>query len=139
MVSKGFRPKFLLFWGHRVPADGSVTKSCFSQWYPAPFEIDGLRYPTAEHFMMAEKARLFHDSEMEEKILQAKNPYQVKKFGRMVKNYDDRAWREQCFASVVRGNVAKFSQNTELGEFLKNTNKRILVEASPVDRIWGIG
>ena len=33
----------------------------FSQWHPSPFEIDGVRYVTAEQYMMAEKARLFGD------------------------------------------------------------------------------
>lgn len=139
MISKGYRPRLLLFWGHRISPNNSVTKSCLSQWYPAPFEIDALYYPTAEHFMMAEKARLFEDSETLDKILLAKSPAQAKKFGRMVKNYDDRKWKEQCSTSVVKGNIEKFTQNPKLGEFLINTNKRILVEASPVDRIWGIG
>ena len=53
---------FVFFWGHQVPQDGTVTKSCLSQWYPAPFTVDGVRYPTAEHWMMAEKARLFRDA-----------------------------------------------------------------------------
>jgi len=139
MSVKGPKSKFLLFWGHRVPADGSITKSCFSQWYPASFEVDAIHYPTAEHFMMAEKARIFDDSETLEKILQAKSPAQAKKFGRMVKNYDEQTWRKNRFLAVVQGNVAKFSQNTELKEFLLNTKNRILVEASPRDLIWGIG
>ena len=40
---------------------------------------------------------------------------------------------------MKRGNLAKFSQNAELKEFLLNTDNRVLVEASPVDKIWGIG
>ena len=54
----GERFDFLFFWGHRVSKDGTITKSCLSQWYAAPFAVDGLVYPTAEHWMMAEKARL---------------------------------------------------------------------------------
>lgn len=139
MTNKGFRPKFSLFWGHKAPTDGSVTKSCFSQWYSAPFEVDGLHYPTAEHFMMAEKARVFSDSEILKKILHAENPAQAKKFGRMIKNYNEVTWRKVRLPAVIQGNIAKFNQHTELKEFLLNTKNRILVEASPVDPIWGIG
>ncbi|HLZ89792.1 MAG TPA: NADAR family protein, partial [Puia sp.] len=52
---------FLFFWGHQPSKDGSITKSCFSQWWVAPFEVEGVRYPTAEHWMMAGKAKLFGD------------------------------------------------------------------------------
>jgi predicted NAD-dependent protein-ADP-ribosyltransferase YbiA (DUF1768 family) len=36
---------YLHFWGHQVRTDGVLTSSCFSQWYPARFEIDGVVYP----------------------------------------------------------------------------------------------
>lgn len=68
---------FLLFWGHTVPKDGKVGKTCLSQWYPAPFTVDGVLYPTAEHYMMAEKARLFNDEEMLVNILNDEKPGQV--------------------------------------------------------------
>lgn len=55
------RPKFLFFWGHQPAADGRLSASCFSQWWPARFEAEGKVYPTAEHWMMAAKARLFGD------------------------------------------------------------------------------
>ena len=139
MMAKGFEPKFLPFWGHQVSPDGKITKSCFSQWYPAVFEINGVEYRTAEHYMMAEKARLFEDPERFEQILGAKSPYQAKKLGRMVKGYDDQLWKKHRFDIVVKGNIEKFNQNPELAQYLINTNQRILVEASPVDRIWGIG
>lgn len=79
---------YLLFYGHKPSADGSVTASCLSQWFPAEFEIDGVIYPTAEHFMMAEKARLFNDSEMLESILACKTSKEAKAFGRKVQNFD---------------------------------------------------
>lgn len=139
MMLSGFRPKFLFFWGHRIPANGNITKSCFSQWYPAAFEIGGIHYPTAEHFMMAEKARLFNDPVMEEKILTTKNPALAKKYGRLVEGYNDQTWKQHCFDTVARGNIAKFSQNNDLGNFLKKTGTRVIVEASPVDQVWGIG
>lgn len=139
LSSKGARPKFVFFWGHTPAADGSVTKSCFSQWWKAPFNVDGVSYPTAEHFMMAGKARLFGDHATEEKILAAKHPKQAKDLGRKVANFNEAAWNEARFDIVVAANYAKFSQNPPLQEFLLQTKARVLVEASPVDSIWGIG
>ena len=69
--------KFLLFWGHTVPTGGQVGKTCLSQWYPSPFTVDGVLYRTAEHFMMAEKARIFGDDEKLAEILAAAKAPQV--------------------------------------------------------------
>ena len=139
LVKKGSRLKYLYFWGHRKSPDNRITQSCFSQWYHSPFTIDNISYPTAEHYMMAEKARLFKDSDTEARILAAKSPAEAKKLGRLVQNYNDEQWSNQRFHSVVQGNIAKFGQNPELAAFLKGTNKRVLVEASPVDPVWGVG
>ncbi|MEL6544743.1 MAG: NADAR family protein [Myxococcota bacterium] len=138
-VKAGSRFKYLFFWGHRKRSDGALTSSCFSQWYTSSFEVEGHRYPTAEHFMMAEKARLFEDEESLESILAAPNPGAAKRFGRGVKRFDENTWREHRFGIVVRASVAKFDQNPELRAYLLGTGERVLVEASPVDRIWGIG
>jgi len=131
--------KFMFFWGHQPPKDGGVSASCLSQWWVAPFSVDGTHYPTAEHFMMAEKARVFGDDEALARVLQAGHPREAKKVGRTVRGFDDATWTEHRFDIVVRANVAKFSQHPELRDFLLNTGGRILVEASPVDRVWGIG
>ncbi len=137
--NKGERLKYLLFWGHKPSKDGSINKSCFSQWWPSSFEVDGLHYPTAEHWMMAKKASLFEDEIALEKILKAKSPAQAKKIGREVLKFDAKHWDNNKFEFVVEGNSYKFSQNTDLKQFLLNTKNRILVEASPVDKIWGVG
>lgn len=129
--------KFLLFWGHTK--SDLITKSCFSQWYESNFEVNGIEYQTAEHFMMAEKALLFNDKNIYEQIIKSSKAGKVKELGRQVKNFNQRIWEENRFEIVVRGNFHKFSQNPKLSEFLRNTNDRILVEASPVDNIWGIG
>ncbi len=138
-ISEGFRPTFLFFWGHQVREDGQIGKECLSQWYPAAFEIDGITYRTAEHYMMAEKARLFGDLESLEEILRAPDPQTAKHLGRGVRNFDKEIWERNCVGIVVRGNIAKFGQNTALRAFLLQTGERILVEASPRDTIWGIG
>ncbi|KAF2512028.1 NADAR family protein [Flavobacterium zhairuonense] len=131
--------KFLFFWGHQPSKDGTITKTCFSQWWLSSFKVENVIYKTAEHWMMAKKAELFNDQEILEKILLAESPAEAKKLGREVRNYDDKLWLENRFEIVKQGNYHKFSQNTNLKEFLLNTKERVLVEASPVDPIWGIG
>ena len=135
----GVQPHYLFFWGHHPPAGGGLGKGCLSQWWPAPFTVDGIRYPTAEHFMMAGKALLFGDAEAAAQIARACHPGEAKALGRKVPGFDEQRWAAQCFGIVVAGNVAKFSQHPELGQFLLATGDRVLVEASPQDRVWGIG
>ncbi|MCD2527785.1 NADAR family protein [Providencia huaxiensis] len=134
----GKKFKYVFFWGHQAKQN-QITKSCFSQWYPSPFIVNNHRFASAEHFMMAEKARLFGDIETLDKIIYAPNPGAAKAFGREVRRFKQDVWDENRFAIVVAANMAKFSQNKELGQFLLSTNERVLVEASPVDKIWGIG
>lgn len=134
-LSQGAPVKYVFFWGHRQKVAGQVDASCFSQWKEAPFEIAGIRYPTAEHWMMAEKARLFGDEDARQAILGASHPGEAKRLGRTVRGFDEVAWVEHRFALVVEGNLAKFGQNPELRDFLIATRSRVLVEASPVDRI----
>ncbi|MGI9581365.1 NADAR family protein [Chryseobacterium sp. RRHN12] len=129
--------KLLFFWGHT--AKDAVTKSCFSQWFPGNFEENGIIYKTAEHYMMAGKARLFNDHETEEGILKANTPNQAKALGRKVKNFDPKQWDKHKFEIVTQGNLLKFSQNQKFKDFLLSTGDKVLVEASPYDRIWGIG
>ena len=131
--------KFLFFWGHTPAADGHINEACLSQWWKCRFEVDGVSYSCAEQFMMAEKARLFGDEEMLQKIMEAVHPKEMKAYGRAVRGFKEDVWEQSCFEIVKRANRAKFSQNPQLWEFLKGTKKRILVEASPRDRIWGIG
>lgn len=131
--------KFLFFWGHQPSKDGTVTKTCFSQWWENSFTVDGIEYKTAEHWMMAKKARLFNDETIFQRIIDVKSPAEAKKFGREVQNYNDEIWLKNRYEIVKEGNLHKFSQDQDLKEFLLNTKERILVEASPVDAIWGIG
>ncbi|UDN36053.1 NADAR family protein [Proteus vulgaris] len=134
----GKKIKFVYFWGHKSKTD-EVTKSCFSQWYPAPFILDDIRYISAEHYMMAEKAKLFNDIEIRERIIATSNPGTAKALGREVKGFNQEIWEQQRMDIVIRANIAKFSQNNALGTFLISTGNRVLVEASPVDKIWGVG
>jgi ribA/ribD-fused uncharacterized protein len=110
-----------------------------SQWHESPFILDRTRYPTAEHYMMACKAALFRDDKALTKILEARSPREAKMVGRSVRGYDEATWAGRRYAVAVQGNLAKFLQNPDLRIHLRNTGSRILVEASPTDRIWGVG
>jgi ribA/ribD-fused uncharacterized protein len=138
-AAAGERFAYLHFWGHRQGAGGAVSKSCFSQWYASPFVVDGVRYATAEHWMMAEKARLFRDEDALSKIVANDDPSAAKAFGRKVRDYDDAVWCRHRFEIVVAGNLAKFSQHPRLAGYLLSTGEQVLVEASPFDAIWGVG
>jgi ribA/ribD-fused uncharacterized protein len=131
--------RFNFFWGHTPDKNGKITKSVFSQWWHQPFVVDGITYPTCEHWMMAGKARLFGDTEILAQILASSKPDEAKKLGRKVANFDGKIWNEHKFEIVRTGNMHKFSQHEELRQFLCNTRYHILVEASPYDNIWGIG
>lgn len=133
------RLKYVFFWGHKPSADGSITKSCFSQWWSCKFSVDGVEYNTAEQYMMAQKAVLFGDGKIRAEIMAASHPKQYKDLGRKISGFKQEVWDKNCREIVVKGNAAKFSQNEELKAFLLNTNTRVLVEASPYDKIWGIG
>ena len=137
-VGKGNKVKYIFFWSHTT--SGSIpTKSCFSQWYSSPFETEGCKFLTAEHYMMYRKAKLFADSTAMNQVLESIEPGKAKAIGRTVGGFDQAIWEEHRMEIAVSGNVAKFSSNSELKEFLLGTGNRVLVEASPVDKIWGIG
>lgn len=126
---------FTLFW------DGP-----FSQWEPSIFTIDNVEYNCAEQYMMACKAEIFEDEASLEEILEAEDPRTQKALGRQVEDFDGDYWEEdedngrpRCWNIVWRGNMAKFSQNKHLLDALLATKDTCLAEASPYDRIWGIG
>lgn len=128
---------FMFFWG--IGDTDRIQKGCLSQWWPCRFSVDGVEYNCAEQYMMASKARTFGDSETFGKIMQTSKPKLIKSLGRQVRNFDERTWDAVKYDVVVDGNMAKFSQNPELKSFLLSTGDAKLVEASPVDRIWGVG
>jgi ribA/ribD-fused uncharacterized protein len=138
-LDSGATCKWLMFWGHRPERDGSAGKGCLSQWWPCSFTVDGVGYASAEHWMMAGKARLFEDEDALARILAARTPAEAKKLGRTVRGFDETRWAHACLDLVAAGNEAKFGQDPALRAYLLGTGSRVLVEASPVDRIWGIG
>jgi ribA/ribD-fused uncharacterized protein len=88
-IHAGARVTYLFFWGHRPRPDGRIGASCLSQWWPAPFTVDGVTYASAEHWMMAGKARLFGDVEAERRVPAAGHPAEAKKAGRLVRGFDE--------------------------------------------------
>jgi ribA/ribD-fused uncharacterized protein len=138
-VASGRAVEYLFFWGHRPQRGGGLGRGCLSQWWPAAFTVDGHQFATAEHYMMWRKATLFGDGEMAGQILAAAHPHRAKALGRQVRGFDQQLWEQRRFDIVVDGSVAKFSQNEPLREYVLGTGDRVLVEASPTDRVWGIG
>jgi len=128
---------FHFFWGHDRNRIGD--KAVFSQWYPSTFVADGITFPTAEHWMMYQKATLFGDDKIAYEMLQNPFPGPVKDLGRQVKGFNEEVWDREKVGIVRLGNILKFTQSGELEDILLATGDTILVEASPYDRIWGIG
>ena len=127
---------FRFFWGH---AGAGVGPWVLSQWWEAPFSVNGVIYRTAEHWMMAEKAQVFGDVAILPRVIAARTPAEAKRLGRQVTAFDAEEWAERRFSIVRTGNVAKFQQHPALRDWLLATGDEVLVEASPRDRIWGIG
>lgn len=118
----------VLFWG-----------GIYSQWYRSPFTVDGVSYRTAEHYMMAGKARTFGDEAALEQVLTERDPAKVKAIGRLIKGWDPEKWARVRFQVVCHGSYEKFLQNNDLLDQLLATGSREIVEASPYDAIWGVG
>jgi ribA/ribD-fused uncharacterized protein len=115
-------------------------KCIFSQWHRASFKgPDGALYSNTEQWMMAGKARVFNDTGTLSKIMKTSDPKKIWALGRKVANFDGRTWDKHKRHVVLQGNLLKFSQNREFARAILATGDRVLVEASPWDKIWGIG
>lgn len=122
------KSKYKFFWG-----------GIFSNWYPSTFEVDGVKFNCGEQYMMYQKAILFGDHNMAKEILLEKNPRNQKALGRKIKNFNADQWNAESYELVKRGLREKFLQNPDLLKYLRENKGRNIVEASPEDRIWGIG
>ncbi|HEX5005490.1 MAG TPA: NADAR family protein, partial [Hyphomonadaceae bacterium] len=111
----------------------------FSQFHPSNFTLDDRAYVCAEQYMHAEKARLFGDVAMAERIMTSHSPHEHKLMGGAVAGFDQDEWDSHKIAIVTDGNRAKFAQNAGLRRRLLDTGDAILAEANPKDFIWGIG
>ncbi len=111
----------------------------FSNWYLCPFKYSGITFNSSEQALMWSKAVLFKDTDTASKILKTSNQKDIKQLGREVKNYDDEAWSKIRYSKMVEILYEKFSQNKSLKSKLLSTQRALIYEASPLDKIWGIG
>lgn len=130
-----------IFPGRITDTHAYFWNSVYSQWYTKKnlFQEDGVWYPNAEKYMMMKKAELMGDKETWLKMKSIVNPRGVKALGREVKNFDAKLWDANKEKIVTQANYLKFSQNKDLLEIMKSHKHLTLVEASPVDKIWGVG
>jgi ribA/ribD-fused uncharacterized protein len=115
------------------------TSHPFSQWFACEFTVEGIVFNTAEQYMMYKKALLFDDKEVADKILKTTDPRQQKELGRQVVGFNNKLWQQYAFEIVYNANYQKFKQNADMKELLLDTSNKSIVEASPSDKIWGIG
>ena len=135
-VDSGKKLKFVTFW----KADEGCENRCFSQWFQGkPFVINGRKYYTAEQYMMSEKALLFNDFDIYTQIMQEKDPQRCKALGKQVKNFDGKVWGKAAREVLFHGNLGKIQADIELVDALLSTGNAILVEASPLDNLYGSG
>lgn len=135
--NKGKKIDFLFFYGHTNDKN-EITKSSLSQWYIKDFKENNLTFNCMEKYMMYNKALLFDDKKIAEEILNNNQPKTIKELGRKVSNFKDETWDKVKYTIILKGNYHKFSQNNDLRNFLLNTKNKVLVEASPYDKVWGI-
>jgi len=112
-----------------------------SQWYPCDFVCDDLIFSTCEQYMMYKKAEIFNDTGIMDMIINSPraHPSAHKRMGRSVANFNPDVWANRDMGVVINANFCKFTQNEHLLEVLMSTGSKQIVEASPTDRIWGIG
>jgi len=120
----------------------------FSNWYECPFKYKNITFFNTEQAFMWEKALFFNDIETAEQILKTPNPKENKALGRKVKNFDGESWLIASYPIMVGVNLAKYGQKNENNKYyrcerakklLLSTGDKVIVEASPYDKIWGIG
>ena len=134
--TSGKQIEYIFFW---QPNIGVIDKSCFGQWQPSIFKVCTETYNCAEQYMMAEKARLFKDEEICELIMKSTDPKEMKALGKKVRNFEQTLWDKAKYSIVLNGNYFKFTQNEDMRILLLSTGDKVLVEASPLDTVWGIG
>lgn len=90
---------------------------------------------------MYQKAILFNDQEVADMIALEPAPEKQRALGRKVKGFNNKKWNTKREKIVEDGNWWKFTQSKEddMKKLLLQTGDSLLVEASPYDRIWGVG
>lgn len=110
-----------------------------SNWYMSSFSVSGQNFSSMEQYMMYYKATCFHDYDIADKILMTDDVAKIKKYGRMVSNYNESYWNGVRQLIVYEGLQEKFLQNEALKRQLLDTGESVLAECAVKDKIWGIG
>jgi hypothetical protein len=116
------------------PADPDT--GYLSNFYRAPFELDGRSWPTVEHYYQAQK---FTDEAYAERIRLAASPREAKTLGQTQDLPLREDWATHRMTAMLSALAAKFTQNEELRTRLLATGDAIFAEASPTDAFWGDG
>ena len=116
-----------------------ATSEIYSNWHPAKFKYDNIVFSNSEQAMMYAKAKLMGDNDSIKKIKKTSDPYKVKRLGRSIKPWKEQLWISKRLSLVIDILYAKFSSNETLRNELLGTDDLYLVEASPSDKIWGVG
>lgn len=111
-----------------------------SNWYLSDFIIDGIKFNSAEQYIMWRKAMLFYDINTADKILKEEKPSKMKNYGREIEGYIDEDWNVIRKKVTLKACLEKFKQNEELKEKLLEFDvNSIFVNCNPYEKVWGIG
>lgn len=120
-----------------------MPDSFMSNWYsPSPlYLIDhpSVRFENSEAAFMFLKAMTFGDLFVAKQVIANQDPKYTKGLGKTVNGFTDEVWAEERYNCMLDACFAKFTQNPKLAKKLLATGSKILVEASPYDKIWGVG
>ncbi|NET28102.1 NADAR family protein [Okeania sp. SIO1I7] len=109
---------------------------CLSNFSPHGFELDGLWWPTLEHYFQAQK---FVGTEHLEEIRLAKTPADAAKMGRERSRPLRKDWEEIKDDVMERGLLCKFQTHQDIGQILLDTGDELIIEDAPYDYYWGCG
>lgn len=122
--------EYVFFW---------TKQDVYSNFYYTPFTHQGIKFKWAEQAIMYRKAKLFRAHEIAERVLLASHPNECKSLGRSKDiPFDNAVWDNNklfIFEEII---LDKF-KDPKLLAIMKSTGDRKFVEASPYDKIWGIG
>lgn len=123
----------ILFW---KPASAN---GWLSNWSKHPIQENGVYFKTVEHYIMYRKALLMKDSASATKILDTDMPYRVRQLGRKIVPYDEKTWASNREAIIFDAILLKVEAYPSLKVALVTSGNKTIVEASPYDKIWGVG
>jgi hypothetical protein len=137
-LPKPLRPEFISTPSNNDTVLFFTRNSPLSNHFPCNFIVKK-HYNCMEQFIMESKALTFSDTDIASKIMQTDDPVEQKRLGKSVAGFDKHKW-QQAVPDIVRSGLrAKFSQNQHCLSFLKATGDKVIGEANPNDKFFGIG